>query len=103
MMWPSPTTAWALLLWRADHPPRPVAGAPRRLPGRVLRDDIALELPIPPQSASALDEPLAAAAGNLAVRSGDLGIEAVAGVTDGGRNKAGGNRNPAHCTNIACR
>jgi hypothetical protein len=40
--------------------------------------------------------------GNLAVRNGDLGIEAVAGVTDGGRNKARGNGNPAQCTNIAC-
>ena len=29
----------------------------------------------------------------------DRGVEAVAGVTDGGRNKARGNGNPAHCTN----
>jgi hypothetical protein len=39
---------------------------------------------------------------NLAVRSGDLGIEAVAGVTDGGGNRAFGNGNAAQCTNIVC-
>jgi hypothetical protein len=40
--------------------------------------------------------------GNHALRNGDLGIEAVFGVTDGGRNKAHGNGNPAQCTNVAC-
>jgi parallel beta-helix repeat protein len=39
---------------------------------------------------------------NRAVRNGDLGIEAVVGVTDGGGNRAHGNGNPAQCTNIAC-
>jgi parallel beta-helix repeat protein len=39
---------------------------------------------------------------NRGVRNGDLGIEAVVGVTDGGGNKARGNGNPAQCTNIAC-
>jgi hypothetical protein len=39
---------------------------------------------------------------NLALRNGDLGIEAVAGVTDGGGNHAAGNGNPAQCTNVAC-
>jgi hypothetical protein len=32
----------------------------------------------------------------------DLGIEAVAGVTDGGGNQASGNGNPAQCTGVAC-
>jgi hypothetical protein len=32
--------------------------------------------------------------------SWDRGVEAFAGVTDGGRNKARGNGNPAQCTNI---
>jgi hypothetical protein len=41
--------------------------------------------------------------GNHAVRNGDLGIEAVVGVTDGGGNKASGNGNPAQCTNVACK
>jgi hypothetical protein len=36
------------------------------------------------------------------VHNGDLGIEAVAGVADGGGNKARGNGSPAQCTNIAC-
>jgi parallel beta-helix repeat protein len=39
---------------------------------------------------------------NLAVRNGDLGIEAVAGVTDGGGNHAAANGNPAQCTNVVC-
>jgi hypothetical protein len=33
---------------------------------------------------------------------GDLGIEAVAGVTDGGGNKVSGNGNPLQCTNVFC-
>jgi parallel beta-helix repeat protein len=39
---------------------------------------------------------------NLALRNGNLGIEAVAGVIDGGGNHAFGNGNPAQCINIAC-
>ena len=40
---------------------------------------------------------------NTANRNHDLGIEAVAGVIDGGGNKAQGNGNPAQCTNVACK
>ena len=40
--------------------------------------------------------------GNVALRNDDLGIEAVAGVTDGGGNHAAANGNPAQCTNVAC-
>ncbi len=39
---------------------------------------------------------------NMAVRNGDLGIEAVPGVSDGGGNVAFGNRNPLQCLNIRC-
>jgi parallel beta-helix repeat protein len=39
---------------------------------------------------------------NIATRNSDLGIEAVAGVIDGGHNHADGNGNAAQCTNIAC-
>ena len=39
---------------------------------------------------------------NHAVRNGDLGIEAVFGVIDGGGNIARNNGNPAQCTNIFC-
>jgi large repetitive protein len=39
---------------------------------------------------------------NRAARNGGLGIEAVAGVIDGGGNRAHGNGNPAQCTNVAC-
>jgi len=41
--------------------------------------------------------------GNRAVRNGDLGIDAVAGITDGGGNRAHGNGDPAQCRNVACR
>ena len=39
---------------------------------------------------------------NVAGHNGDLGIEAVPGVTDGGGNHAAGNGNTAQCTNVAC-
>lgn len=39
---------------------------------------------------------------NLAVHNGNLGIEAVAGVLDGGSNRAFANGNPLQCLNIAC-
>ncbi len=39
---------------------------------------------------------------NHAVHNGDLGIEAVPGVNDGGGNKASGNGNPLQCLNIVC-
>jgi len=39
---------------------------------------------------------------NRAVRNGDLGIEAVRGVNDGGGNIAHHNGDPRQCTNIAC-
>jgi parallel beta-helix repeat protein len=39
---------------------------------------------------------------NRAVRNGDLGIEAVLGVIDGGGNRATGNGNPLECTNVFC-
>jgi hypothetical protein len=40
---------------------------------------------------------------NTANHNDDLGIEAVAGVIDGGGNVAGGNGNPLQCTNVFCR
>jgi TolB protein len=40
---------------------------------------------------------------NKARRNGDLGIDAAAGVIDGGGNRASGNGNPAQCTNVTCR
>jgi hypothetical protein len=50
----------------------------------------------------------AQAAGTLLRRNtvsdnGDLGIEAVAGVIDGGGNRASGNGNPLQCVNVFCR
>lgn len=39
---------------------------------------------------------------NRADDNGDLGIEAVAGVVDGGLNRARGNGNPLQCTGVAC-
>jgi parallel beta-helix repeat protein len=40
---------------------------------------------------------------NTANHNGDLGIEAVAGVTDLGGNRASGNGNPLQCLNVFCR
>jgi hypothetical protein len=40
--------------------------------------------------------------GNSANDNDDLGIEAVAGVTDGGGNTASGNGNPVQCLNVRC-
>jgi parallel beta-helix repeat protein len=40
--------------------------------------------------------------GNRALRNGDLGIEAVRGVIDGGGNKARGNGDGRQCTHVAC-
>jgi parallel beta-helix repeat protein len=40
---------------------------------------------------------------NRAIRNFDLGIEAVPGVIDGGRNRALGNGNPLQCLNVFCR
>jgi hypothetical protein len=40
--------------------------------------------------------------GNEADRNGDLGIETVRGVNDGGGNTAHGNGDPRQCTNIVC-
>lgn len=40
---------------------------------------------------------------NTAIANHDLGIAAVPGVIDGGGNQAAGNGNPAQCANIACR
>jgi parallel beta-helix repeat protein len=40
---------------------------------------------------------------NAADRNGALGIEAIAGVIDGGHNVARGNGNPAQCVGVVCR
>jgi parallel beta-helix repeat protein len=49
-----------------------------------------------------VNNPTTKLTGNEARRNGDLGIEAVRGVIDGGGNKASGNRDPRQCTHIAC-
>jgi hypothetical protein len=50
-----------------------------------------------------VQSPSATVASNTANSNGNWGINAVAGVTDGGGNKASGNVRPAQCTaNIVC-
>jgi parallel beta-helix repeat protein len=49
-----------------------------------------------------VDAPSAVLHANLASFNGDLGIQAVPGVTDAGGNRARGNGNPAQCQNVAC-
>ena len=49
------------------------------------------------------DSPSTILVGNVGAYNGDLGIEAVAGVVDGGGNRAFGNGNPAQCSpSIVC-
>jgi parallel beta-helix repeat protein len=50
-----------------------------------------------------VDSPATTLTRNTANRNHDLGIEAVPGVTDGGGNKASGNGNPLQCTNVFCK
>jgi parallel beta-helix repeat protein len=50
-----------------------------------------------------VDEPLTALGLNSANRNDDLGVEAVAGVTDEGGNRAKRNGNRLQCTNVVCR
>jgi len=49
-----------------------------------------------------VDNPRTTITANTADDNLDYGIEAVAGVTDGGGNTASGNGNPAQCLNVAC-
>jgi parallel beta-helix repeat protein len=49
-----------------------------------------------------VDDPDTLLVGNTANDNDDLGIEAVAGVTDGGGNTARSNGNPAQCSNVDC-
>jgi hypothetical protein len=49
-----------------------------------------------------VDSPATTVTANVANDNLDLGIEAVAGVTDGGGNRARGNGNPAQCVGVAC-
>jgi hypothetical protein len=49
-----------------------------------------------------VEEPSTTLADNRAFDNADLGIEAVAGVIDGGGNRASGNGNPLQCLNVAC-
>jgi parallel beta-helix repeat protein len=49
-----------------------------------------------------VNSPAATLTANVANDNVDLGIEAEPGVTDGGKNKASGNGNPAQCLNVSC-
>jgi len=50
-----------------------------------------------------VDAPATTVTRNIANHNHDLGIEAVPGVIDGGGNHAAGNGNPAQCVNIDCK
>ena len=49
-----------------------------------------------------IDAPGTRIARNTANNNRDLGINAVAGVIDGGGNRASGNGNPLQCVNVFC-
>lgn len=50
-----------------------------------------------------INDPTATLARNTANVNGDHGIEAVAGVTDGGGNRASGNGDPVQCQVVVCK
>lgn len=50
-----------------------------------------------------VDAPANTLTRNHADNNADLGIDAIAGVEDGGRNLAHHNKDPRECTNVACR
>ena len=50
-----------------------------------------------------VDHPATTLRKNTANKNGDLGVEAVAGVKDGGGNTARGNGNPLQCLNVECK
>jgi hypothetical protein len=54
------------------------------------------------EAVTAGDPTVVTLSGNKAYFNSQLGIEALAGVTDGGNNKADGNGNAAQCTNVVC-
>jgi len=49
-----------------------------------------------------VDSPSTTLTRNTANANGDLGIQAVPGVNDGGRNRASANGNPLQCTFVDC-
>jgi len=49
-----------------------------------------------------VEDPTTTITTNTANQNDDLGIEAVAGVIDGGRNRAADNGNPAQCVQVIC-
>ena len=49
-----------------------------------------------------VEDPSTTLIGNRAFGNGDLGIEAVTGVIDGGGNRAWDNGNPLQCVNVQC-
>ena len=50
-----------------------------------------------------VETPTTTLTANAATYNGDLGIEGVEGIIDGGGNRAFGNGNPLQCLNVACR
>src|SRR5215207_9366285 len=65
---------------RADHPPRPVAGDPGRMPGGMLGDDVAFECPVLFQPSLALDQAFVAVARDRLGLRGALGLQRLFGL-----------------------
>jgi hypothetical protein len=69
------------MLWRAPTIRRdPSLAIPAACQGRVLADDVTLELPVLPEPAPTLGQPLAAAARDLLVLRGALGLQRLLGL-----------------------
>jgi parallel beta-helix repeat protein len=67
--------------------------------GTLLADDLALAAA---DDGFDIHVPGTTLTRDRAFHNGDLGIEAVAGTTDGAGNKAHGNGNPAQCAGVVC-
>ena len=73
-----------------------------RQPGRPQRRRSRPRVGHPPGNRAPLHRRRPQRRRNLALRNGDLGIEAVFSVIDRGGNKAHGNGNPLQCLNVVC-
>jgi hypothetical protein len=73
---------------------------PGRVTGTVVRNNL---VTLSGDDGIDVRSPMTTITRNGAFGNHDLGIAAVAGVTDGGGNRAAGNGNPAQCLNVVCR
>jgi hypothetical protein len=94
----SSLAAYGISQWEANRRVNVIVGRESR------RERLRRRRYEPVEHAARLDveEPSTTLAGNRAFGNADLGIEAVAGVIDGGGNRAWDIGNPLQCLNVDC-